>query len=86
MNRQNVILALGLLLIVANGVASGQIQNLWNTVKGLPKNTTTIGGVNGGGGINIPSNGAPPSVNIPLLPFGGANIPVPVPSSNSTGT
>lgn len=85
MNRQNVILALGLLLIVANGVASGQVQNLWNTIKGLPKNgTTTIGGTTGGGGgINIPSNGSPPSVNIPILPFGGANVPLTIPTSAS---
>jgi hypothetical protein len=86
MDRQNVILALGLLLVLANAIASGEMQSLWNTVKGTGTNsTTTIGGTTGGGGgINIPQNGSPPSVNIPILPFGGANIPVPIPSSNTT--
>lgn len=35
MNRQNVILALGLLLIIANGIASGELQSLWHDVTGL---------------------------------------------------
>lgn len=80
MNRQNVILALGLLLVLANGIASGEIPQLWSTVKGINGNTTiapsvnipgvgpttiTPGGVIGGGGVTVGPNG--PNLTLPVI-------------------
>lgn len=56
MNRQNVILALGLLLVLANGIASGEIQSIWHSITSLSgtgsaPSTPTLGNIldpNGG--------------------------------------
>lgn len=62
MNRQNVILALGLLLVLANGIASGEIQSLWHDVTGLSASSNPNQNIGGGPPNNLPyknSNGVP---------------------------
>lgn len=57
MNRQNVILALGLLLVLANGIASGEIQSLWHDVTGLSAAATNANQ----GGQPLPTEQGPPN-------------------------
>lgn len=72
--RQNVILALGLLLVLANGIASGEIPYLWDTIKGLPTPGPLIGPGQKGkfnplGTTTVPSTN--PTTTVP-----GTTIPV----------
>lgn len=74
MNRQNVILALGLLLIIANGIASGELTFLWHSISGLPTGNND--------NLTDPSTGhygkfyAPPGTPPPNAPNSNVGGPV----------
>lgn len=44
MNRGNLILAMGLLLVLVNGITSGELKGLWSIVSNTPAPQTSIAG------------------------------------------
>jgi hypothetical protein len=78
---KNTVLVLGLLLVVANAIASGEAAQLWSTVKGsagtpLPG---TAGSVNGitrdpNGNITIPNQTLPGVGDTTVTPGGAVKV------------
>lgn len=88
--RQNTVLVLGLALVVANGVASGELKDLWAIVKGSqPSDAMAPGTVVGADGDFIttaPATGGttPPVQKFPIT--GGTSTAPPVTKApTSTG-
>lgn len=63
--RQDLLLGLGISLVVANAVANGALQTIWNAVKGTGKSATPAAG-------STPATGAVVNSNAPLA--GAANV------------
>lgn len=73
MAARNTVLVLGLLLVAANAVASGEAGQLWSTVKtGANTPVKPLPGVAGQLGINQSPNG---NINIPSQVAPGVPLP-----------